>query len=385
VSDVISLYRARMDSGALSFDPAQEQAAELLNLLHHRLAGWRPGRRAFLFGKPEPAPKGLYLYGGVGRGKSMLMDLFFQVAPVERKRRVHFHAFMQEVQARVHRWRKLDEAERRRQPEWVKSPGDDPIAPAAEAVAHGASLLCFDELQVSDIADAMILGRLFDELFKRDVVVVATSNRHPDELYKNGLNRQLFLPFIEELKARLDVHALEAARDYRLDRLVAAPVYYAPLGPAAREAMDAAWARLTLGAAPRATSLAVMGRTLAVPKAAAGCARLEFQELCGQPLGPADYLALARQFDTLFIENVPKLGPAQRYEAARFRILIDALYEARAKLVMSAEAEPDRLYTAGDQAFEFERTASRLYEMRGRDYLAAERRDGDFFAKIAET
>jgi cell division protein ZapE len=385
MSDVIALYRARTQSGALAFDPAQAQAAELLNLLHHRLEGWRPGRARFLFGRPEPAPKGLYLYGGVGRGKSMLMDLFFETAPVAPKRRVHFHAFMQEVHARIADWRQLPPGERRRRPEWVKGAGEDPIAPTAQAIASQAALLCFDELQVSDIADAMILGRLFEELFSRGVVVVATSNRHPDALYRNGLNRQLFVPFIAMLHEKLDIHALDAARDYRLDRLTAAPVYYAPLGPAADAAMEGAWARITLGASARAITIPVLGRALPVPAAAAGAARFEFEALCAQALGPADYLAIARQFDTVFLEHVPKLTPARRNEAARFRILIDALYEARAKVVISAEAEPDALYTAGDQAFEFERTASRLYEMRSHAYLAEERRDGDFFDRIAQT
>lgn len=385
MSDVIALYRARTDSGALAFDPAQAQAAELLNLLHHRLKGWRPGRTRALFGQPEPAPRGLFLYGGVGRGKSMLMDLFFETAPIAPKRRVHFHAFMQEVHARIAAWRAMAPGERRRRPEWVKGADEDPIAPVAKAIADAATLLCFDELQVSDIADAMILGRLFTALFARGVVVVATSNRHPDALYRNGLNRQLFLPFIAMLHETMDIHALDAAKDYRLDRLTAAPVYYCPLGPAAEAAMDAAWTRLTLGASARAITIPVLGRELRVPAAAAGAARFQFEALCGQPLGPADYLAIARQFDTVFLEHVPKLTPARRNEAARFRVLIDALYEARAKVVISAEAEPDALYTAGDQAFEFERTASRLYEMRSRDYLAAERRDGDFFDRIAQT
>jgi cell division protein ZapE len=370
---LVERYRQKAAEGLITWDPAQAAAVEILGVLENRLSGWEPRKARFLFGRPEPAPRGLYLHGGIGRGKSMLMDLFFECAPVARKRRVHFHAFMQEVHAAIARWRAMTPAQRKADPAFVKGAGDDPIAPVAKAIAETAWLLCFDEFQVTDIADAMVLGRLFEALLARQVVVVATSNRHPRELYKNGLNRELFLPFIAMLEEALDLHALDGPRDWRLARLEAEPVYHAPLGPGASAAMARTWARLTQGAEPRPVSMAVQGRNWTVDRAAAGCAWLHFDDLCGQPLGPADYLALARQFDTVLLEGVPLMTPARRSEAARFRTLIDALYEAKTKVVVSAAAEPDRLYREGDQAFEFERTASRLYEMRSRDYLAAAR------------
>jgi len=239
-------------------------------------------------------------------------------------------------------------------------------------------------VQVTDIADAMILGRLFERLFAEDVVIVATSNRPPDELYKNGLNRQLFLPFIELLKHKLDLVQLAGPRDYRLERLMAAPVWYAPLGPAADEAMERAWLRLTHGAKPQAVVLDVGGRALRVEREAAGVARFTFEDLCARPLGAADYLEVAERFHTVLLENIPRLTPVNREEAARFRTLIDALYEAKVKLVASAEAEPQLLYPAGDQSFEFERTASRLMEMRSESYLASPRRDAEWKRGIVE-
>ncbi|GIU67709.1 cell division protein ZapE [Candidatus Phycosocius spiralis] len=373
MSEVAALYREKVQAGVLQFDPTQAQAIELLTILAHRLEHWKPGNTPFLFGQAEPAPKGLYLYGAVGRGKSMLMDLFFDVAPVEKKRRVHFHAFMAEVHAGVTAWRALSTRERKAQPNFVKGAGDDPIAPVAKAIADEAWLLCFDEFQVTDIADAMILGRLFEQLWARQVVVVATSNRHPRDLYKNGINRQLFLPTIALLEEHLDLHALEGQHDHRMARLEGHGVYHTPLDGAAFEAMDQAWAALTRGTQPRPTSLVVAGRELTINRAAAGCARMSFEDLCVANLGASDYLALAKRFDTLLLDGVPIMGPEKRNEAARFRILIDALYENKTKLILSAQAEPDQLYPAGDQAFEFERTASRLYEMRSRDYLVAER------------
>jgi cell division protein ZapE len=286
---------------------------------------------------------------------------------------VHFHEFMLAQHAFMREARKRGAAQ------------DTLIADAARSVAAQARLLCFDEFAVTDIADAMILGRLFERLLALDVVVVATSNRPPQDLYRNGLNRQLFLPFIALIEERLDLVEIAAARDYRLERLLAAPVYYVPLGPAATEAMDAAWERLTLGAAPHPVTLEVQGRQIAIARTAAGCARLTFQELCARPLGAADYLELADRFHTVLLENIPRLTPSMREEAARFRTLIDALYEAKTKLVASADAHPQDLYPAGDQSFEFERTASRLMEMRSQDYLALPRRDRTYRDAIADT
>lgn len=366
-------YEAKVASGALSEDPAQAEAAGLLDDLARRLAEQpKPG----LFSKPKPV-RGVYLWGGVGRGKSMLMDLFFGEAVTRPKRRVHFHEFMAQVHERLGIWRKMTDAEKKRSPWRVKSAGDDPIPPVAKQIAAEAKLLCFDEFQVTQIADAMILGRLFDQLFQRGVTVVATSNRHPDELYKDGINRQLFLPFIKELKDRCAVLELVSARDYRLDRLVEAPVWYAPLNGASAAALDRAWDRLTLGAEPQHCVLTVKGRKLEVSREAAGVARFTFEELCARPLGPIDYLAIAGTFHTLILEGIPLLSPDKRNEAMRFISLIDALYEAKVKLVASAEAEPGALYPEGDGAFEFERTASRLFEMRSKDYLSLERQDVD--------
>jgi cell division protein ZapE len=301
------------------------------------------------------------------------MDLFFEATAVKAKRRVHFHDFMLEAHAFIFEWRKLSPADKRKHPAHVRDAGDDPIAPAARHIANRASLLCFDEFHVNQIADAMILGRLFEQLFDRGVTVVATSNRKPADLYTNGINRQLFLPFIKRLETELDVIELKSARDYRLDRLAAAPVYYAPLGHAADKAMDAAFARLTAGVTPSAETLDVQGRQITAPKQAMGVARFTFDQLCKKPLGAADYLTLARRYPTILVDRVPKMGMDERTWAARFVTLVDALYESKTKLVMSADAQPDDLYAAGDGSFEFQRTASRLHEMRSADYLAAER------------
>jgi len=368
----IELWRARVASGQLTDDADQERAALALTALGNALKSWRPGHKP-LFGKPKPPPDGLYLWGGVGRGKSMLMDLFFETAETEPRRRVHFHEFMQDVHARIGEWRGLTPGQRKRRPEYVKGAGEDPIPPVARALVGSARLLCFDEFQVTDIADAMILGRLFEALYGEGIVMVATSNRHPDDLYRDGINRQLFLPFIDFLKSRVALFELDSGTDYRLRQLEAAPVYYAPLDAEAELAMDDAWERLTQGAHPQTCHLEVKGRTVTVEREAAGVARFTFEELCARPLGPADYLAIAARFHTVLVERTPKLSPDKRNEAKRFVTLIDALYEAKTKLVMSADAEPQDLYPDGDGAFEFERTASRLIEMRSHDYLAAER------------
>lgn len=365
---LMAAYRQRLANGRIELDSDQERAAERLQALGDELARWRPGG---WLRKLDP-PRGLYLWGPVGRGKSMLLDLFFETVPVQKKRRVHFHEFMLARHAFLRAAR-------------ARSVGRDQlIADAAKQVADEARLLCFDELQVTDIADAMILGRLFERLFDYGVVIVATSNRRPDDLYRNGLNRQLFLPFIAQVKQRLDVVELAGPHDYRLRQLMAAPVYHTPLGPAAAEAMRHAWKRLTAGATAHPVTLDVGGRTLRVEREAAGVAWFDFDELCVRALGAADYLEIAERFHTVLLENVPRFTPSMREEAARFRTLIDALYEAKVKLVAAADAQPFDLYPAGDQSFEFERTASRLMEMRNESYLALPRRDAEWKSGIVE-
>lgn len=354
--------REAVEAGRLEPDPAQTAAAERLTRLAREIERWKGGK-AGLFGRKREAPRGLYVYGGVGTGKSLIMDLFFEAAPVAEKRRVHFHQFLQEIQARLSKERERKDR--------------DPAPRVAEAIAKETRLLCFDELQVTDVGDAMILGRLFENLFSAGVVVVATSNRHPVELYKHGLNRQLFEPFIDLIVNTLDVMKLDSGRDYRLERLESAPVYYAPLGPDATRAMDETFDRLTLGAKAQSCDLMVKGRTLHIAREAAGVARLSFAELCDRPLGAADYFALADTFSTVMIDDTPLLTPDKRDQAKRFATLIDQLYEVKTKLVMSAAAEPDALYPDGDYAFEFQRTVSRLMEMRSHDYLAAERTGGE--------
>ena len=355
----------RIAKGALRADPLQRAAAlrlerladELARLPQHRAA--RAGLMGRLLGAreaPPPAPRGVYLHGDVGRGKSMLMDLFFAAAPVPAKRRVHFHAFMLEVQARLHALRQTGGRQ-------------DPLQTVAGEIAGEVRLLCFDEFHVTDIADAMILGRLFEGLFERGVVVVATSNWPPRRLYEDGLNRDRFLPFIDLLLRSVDVVALEGPVDYRLQRLREAPVYHTPLGPESSARLGAIFRILTDGAERLPEQVAVGSRTLEVPKAAAGVAWLGFIELCGQALGAADYLALARQYHTLILDGVPVLWPGKRSEARRFMTLIDALYERRMMLFVAAEVPPEALYPSGEGAFEFQRTVSRLMEMQSRDWL----------------
>ena len=370
-ASVVSMLKARYTSGELQADDAQLDAAKALDGLLGRLPKIR-SRGIFKF-RNKNSPRGLYLWGGVGRGKSMLMDWFYELADFEPKKRVHFHAFMLDVHARISVWRKLSSAEKRQSEHYVRGAGDDPIAPTAKAIAEEARLLCFDEFHVTDITDAMILSRLFDALWDEGVIVVATSNRAPDDLYHNGLNRALFLPFIDLLKDHMIVHEFAGEVDHRLRQLNAAPVYYSPLGGGAEIGIEAAWNRLTGAAIARPTHLKVQGRELTLENTAAGTARTTFDRLCRRPLGPADYLRLAHAFQTLILEGVPQMGRDQRNEAKRFVTLIDALYETRTKLIMSAAVEPDALYVDGDGSFEFERTASRLMEMRSQEYLAARR------------
>jgi cell division protein ZapE len=358
-------YRALVRSGYIHADPAQRAAVEKLQLLHMRLTDYDPhkGKQVALgwlgFGrkaaKANMALTGLYLFGGVGRGKSMLMDLFFATAPVKPKRRVHFHAFMQEVHAGIHAARQTS--------------AEDPIQPVANAIADSAVLLCFDEFQVTDITDAMILGRLFEALFDRHVVVVATSNRPPDDLYKDGLNRAIFLPFIQMLKDRVDLVELDTAIDYRHSLDSGASTYFTPLGPVASAAMSAAWRRETGGEPASPVTLSIHGRRVRITQATDDAGRASFEELCENPLGASDYLAIAERFAAFFIDDIPKIQWSQNNEAKRFVTLIDAFYEARMRLYCSAEVPPEDLYTEGAGAFEFDRTVSRLAEMQSAAWL----------------
>lgn len=371
MESVLAELTSRIDAGELQSDPAQLSAAKALDHLIERI-GVNSSKKVFFWQKRKIV-KGLYLWGGVGRGKSMLMDWFFEAAPMVSKSRVHFHAFMLEVHDHIGRWRKLSDSEKRASENYVRGAGDDPIAPVAKYIAQKSALLCFDEFHVTDITDAMILSRLFKALWARGVIVVATSNREPDGLYKNGLNRDLFEPFIKLMPEYLHIHEFAGETDHRLRQLSAAPVYYSPLGAGTETAIEAAWNRLTGMAIARPTTLKVQGRELVLENTAAGTARTSFQRLCGQPLGPADYLKLAHSFQTLILENVPQMDRDMKNEAKRFVTLIDALYETRTKLVMSAEVGPQELYNTGDGSFEFERTASRLMEMRSEDYLGSRR------------
>lgn len=363
-------YEALLESGALSPDPAQEEAADRLQALHDALKSYSGPGKAW-FGSKRTPPKGLYIWGGVGRGKTLLMDLFFNNTGFAKKRRVHFHEFMAEAHERIAAWRAKSDAEKKKHKAYNRTAPDDPMPPVAYDLAAEALLLCFDEFHVTDIADAMILGRLFTSLFERGAVIVATSNRAPDDLYKDGLNRQLFLPFIDLLTSSLDIFEMQSARDYRLAKLTAAPVYMTPLGFGADKAMDAAWRNMISGAHERGEEIQIKGRKLVVPRTARGAARFEFPDLCEKPLGANDYLAIARRYGALFLDHIPVMGPEMRNEAKRFSTLIDTLYDAKVKLVCSADAEPEGLYSEGHGAFEFERTASRLMEMRTEAYLGA--------------
>jgi len=364
-------YRALVAEGELAPDPSQALAAERLQALWVRLRGYDPpphpangnGFLARLLWRrsaeeAEPGVNGLYLVGEVGRGKSMLMDLFFAAADLHRKKRIHFHRFMQDVHARIHAWKQ------------ASPDGTDPIPPLADSIAAEAALLCFDEFQVNDIADAMILGRLFEALFDRGVVVVATSNTRPNDLCKGQPGRDAFLPFIAILNRRLDVLMMEAGRDFRRARLRGMTTWHVPADERAKRALDAAFAELTGNALGRSATLTVMGHKFTVPLAAEGVARFDFAMLCGTALGAGDYLALATHYHTLVLDFIPLLSPENYDEARRFIVLVDTLYDHRVKLVASADAPPDKLYTSGENAKMFERTASRLDEMQSQDWLA---------------
>jgi cell division protein ZapE len=364
-------YAELVTAGEIERDPAQDALAVRLDRLNARLETHRLARKSsslgWFFGtreKTEQPLKGLYIHGEVGRGKTMLMDLFFAASPVRRKRRAHFHEFMADTHDRVHAYRQKIKA--------GELANGDPLIRVAGDIAEESWLLCFDEFHVTDIADAMILGRLFTALFERGVVVVATSNVEPDELYKDGLNRALFLPFIALLRQHMDVLRLAARTDFRLQKLEAVKVWHVPADAAAERALDEAWRRLALGHEGRPLELMVKGHVVHVPRAAHGVARFGFAELCERPLGAIDYLRLAREFHAIVLDRVPVMDYPQRNEAKRFIALIDTLYDHAVKLVASAAAEPMGLYRATDgyEMLEFRRTASRLIEMGSQDYLA---------------
>lgn len=363
-------YDAMIASGELEDDAAQRQIVDRLEQLSSALEGYSPkpegGLLDRLFGKPQMTdpPIGVYVHGDVGRGKTMLMDLFFDATVADAKRRDHFLSFMQDIHNRIHEVRRLQ----RSGEIWEDA---DPIQLVAEQISKDAHLLCFDEFQVNDITDALILGRLFEALFGLGVVVVATSNVRPGDLYKDGLNRNSFLPFIDVLAARVDIVSLDSDTDYRLGRLAGKKIYHTPLDAKTDKAVQALWLELTEVETGDAHTLTVKGRELVVPQAARGAARFSFADLCETALGAADYIAIAAAYRTVFIERIPVLPPEQRNEAKRFITLIDALYDRGTKLIVSAAAEPDQLYLKGPHQFEFDRTISRLNEMQSGSYFEA--------------
>jgi cell division protein ZapE len=362
-------YQSLVASGAIEPDAAQAQAAEAFAALEQRLAGYKPVRKQGLLGrlfadKGEAAPRGLYVHGEVGRGKTMLMDLFFQQSPVLHKRRAHFHEFIAEVHERIYGFRQnIARGE---------IADGDVIALTAASIFDEAWLLCFDEFHVTDIADAMILGRLFAKLFELGTVVVATSNVAPEDLYKGGLNRALFLPFIAQISEHMDVLRLDARTDFRLEKLVGVKMWMVPADHNADAALDRAWARMTGNAKCKPRDISIKGRILHVPCSADGVARFSFADLCEKPLGASDYLRLAHAYHTIMVDRIPVMDYAERNEAKRFIALIDTLYDNAVKLMASAAADPPSLYlaTEGDEANEFKRTSSRLIEMSSQSYLA---------------
>jgi cell division protein ZapE len=363
-------YQALVAAGAIEADPAQAGAVEAFSALETRLAGYRPGRGGGLLqrlfkDKKEAVPvRGLYIHGEVGRGKTMLMDLFFNDSPVAHKRRAHFHEFMADVHERIHGFRQKIARE--------EIADSDPVRLTAASIFDEAWLLCFDEFHVTDIADAMILGRLFSRLFELGTVVVATSNVAPGDLYKGGLNRALFLPFIAQLKDRMDVLRLDARTDFRMEKLAGIKMWMVPDDAAATAALDKAWKALTGGAVGHPCDITIKGRVLHVPQSANGVARFRFADLCEKPLGASDYLRLAHDYHTLIIDHIPAMTLEQRNVAKRFITLIDTLYDNAVKLMASAETDPLSLYSAseGIELNEFKRTSSRLVEMGSESYLA---------------
>lgn len=356
-------YRQLVAEGQLTADPAQLAAAEKLELLANRLSQYTPPAKTDIFSfftrKRGEVPDGLYMFGGVGRGKTMLMDMFFEAVPFEPKRRIHFHEFMAEVHELIGLSRKEHEG--------------DPIPATAKALADQAKLLCFDELHVTDIADALILGRLFTGLFEHGVVMVATSNAHPHDLYKDGLNRPLFEPFIDLIEERLEILELESATDYRLEKLQGTPLYFSPADKKAKKEMDASFERLTGVKKGEPAVIETKARKVEIPQAAMGVARFDFDDLCGKPLGASDYLLIAHAYQIIMIDDVPVFKVVHRNQARRFINLIDTLYDNGVRLILSADAQPDDLYDIPRGGELFERTASRLIEMRSDEYLARAR------------
>ncbi len=376
---LVAKLKALTLSGELKTDPAQmavaARLAKILLALADSPAAAKSSALGWLFGrkKREKPIRGLYVHGSVGRGKTMLMDMFFDMAMIRRKRRAHFHEFMADVHARIHAHRQKLKAGETKEA--------DPVPPVAAALFAEAELLCFDEFTVTDIADAMILARLFGELFKRGCVLVATSNVEPDNLYRDGLNRGLFLPFVDLLKAHVDVVSLDSPTDYRMEKLDSLPVYLTPINAETDAAMDRAWKAATDGHRPAAVEIDRMGRSIPVRQAAGRAARFTFAELCEAPLGAADYLAIVERFDVVFLDHIPRLGPEKRNETKRFIILVDALYNQGARLIASAAAMPEDLLTErrGTEGFEFDRTISRLFEMRSGEY---QRRHAELLAEM---
>ncbi|WP_116597896.1 cell division protein ZapE [Primorskyibacter marinus] len=345
MASVSTIYERRVADGELTEDASQRSVLAEFERIQNRLEN--APKRGLFRRAPEP-PKGLYLWGGVGRGKSMLMDLFVEALDDIPVRRVHFHAFMQEIHTALHKAR--------------QDGVEDALKPVAQSVADSVKVLAFDEMQITDITDAMLVGRLFEMLFQAGVVVVTTSNRVPNDLYKDGLNRQLFLPFIKLLNDRMVVHELRSDTDYRQDRLSGSKVYFTPPDAAARQEIETIWQDLT-GGRSEELEIVVKGRRIELPRYHNGVARVSFYQLCGHMLGPADYLAIADAVRVLIVEDIPRLSRQNFNEAKRFVTLIDALYEAKVRLIASAAAEPEMLYVEGEGTFEFERTASRLREM----------------------